>query len=235
MKICVFSNSHGASLIDAIRENNEIWPSVEFKVYALPSQGLNQFNIDLEQRAFIGAKDHIVERIMLSSGGDTMACVDEFDAFFIYGLQFSLPCLDTRLSNAVKHAAISDSFTSSNAALKLQELRLVTNKAVFVTASPLETRFDNQYETNNHLTEKPMSYEDLCATARDALAEEPMTLLMQPPETVEAGWMTKPEFASGSRRMRASAEPHPETDTKHMNSVFGKIILQSVVTALEPV
>lgn len=234
MKICVFSNSHGASLIDAAREYAHLWEGTEFKIFALPKHGIDRFRINDETREFNAQSSEIQDMLKLSSGGDVAAQVDDFDAFLIYGLFFCMPRLDRRISGDVARAAIRDVYANSGAALKAGDLRAVTDKPVFVVPEPFRTRLDVPFARNPDRVEMPMAYADLCAMASETLSAETVKLIFQDADTICDDLVTKSLYATASRRMAANAEEHPDRDTRHMNSAYGKTVLQAVLSMLSP-
>jgi len=63
------------------------------------------------------------------------------------------------------------------------------------------------------------------------LAEHNIDVLEQPPETLAQNGMTKVKYSVGSVRL-LSDEAHPENDPTHMNSIYGRLLLQRLFANL---
>lgn len=237
MKVCIISNSHAASLKDALEQNGDEFPTHSFTFFAAPAGRLGTARADEERRVLIPEGKGIEEFLIKISGGLSEIAVDAFDAFFIYGLSFTLPWLDTRLSSAVKAAAINGTLVKSLAHNWMDAVCRLTSKPVFVGPVPLYADIDSPFFVRKvgavSRAASPVPFETVCRMIEAHERPGNVTYLWQDPATISSGFRTRVEYSTGSRRFKEDETIiHADVEIRHMNADYGLIVLRRLAGAL---
>lgn len=236
-RICVVSNSHAASLKDGLEHSGREFDDWDVVFFAAPGRKIGAVRADEERRALIPAGLNVDQFVKKTSGGLDHIPVDDFDAFFFYGLFFTLPWLDVRLSAAVKNAAIDGALASSFAHTWMECACQLTTKPMFIAAEPLladihvPARLGKRRAVSDAASH--VAFDEICRSMEDRGLPGNVTYLWQDPATISSGFRTKVEFSVGSRRLsQEDTHHHPETDIRHMNGAYGAIVLRQLTKAL---
>ena len=220
-RICIFGNSHAASLKLAWDQLTKDHPDRELVFFA--ARGLDLRFLRVSGNALVTNKPRVAESISFTSGGADRVEVDGFDAFVTYALALMVPDMDRRLSSAVKTQACRDVLGRSLNLRICHMIRKVSDAPIYVGHNP-------QRASSDELPSEQMTYAEVHALLAKELDVAGAQLIAQPPETLVNGWNTKPQLARDSTRLdigdKHSNEPHPEDDVSHMNMDFGRAYLE---------
>lgn len=232
MRICIFSNSHGAALKDAVTSGNAI-PDLEITVFAAPSAGLNALQFDESKNCFFSADPKIAAVLRITSDGQDTVDVADYDAFLVHGLFFTVPRLDKRHSRAIREAT-ADSVIDQFAGLRLARIiRSRVQAPVALSPDPLYADIGNKFRPPApSLPDQPMRYDDICALMAERIADPGMLYLWQPAQTIGPHLNTLIEYTTGSKRYILD-QRRPRDDVRHMNGDYGRLVLDGAKSLFE--
>lgn len=225
MRLCVFSNSHAAALKWALTEGGSV-AGLEARIFAAPATGLNQMIFDTARRRFVTRNPKIAQVLRTTSDGLDEIDIDDYDAYLIHGLYFTVPRLDRRHSTAVR-IATADSLVGRFAGLSLaRTLRAATDAPIALSPDPL---YADQGATAGRypvdVPSKPMDYADACALMVERIGDPGVLYLWQDRRTIGPNLSTLDDYATGSRRILSDEERHA-SDVRHMNGDYGRLVLE---------
>lgn len=233
MKLCVIGNSHVGHLKSAwersLRAAN---PSVELTFFASRGRRLEHLHV---VDGNLGTRDdQLRQALSFTSGGRTEIDPDCYDRYLVYGARARAYFSDGSFySPAVQRLALRDHVRDSLAHRLILQLREVTSAPVSLGHIPLEAH-DSAAESI------PLDwYRNGMALLAEELYEPiDVDVILQPESTIVGGCRTLAHFSTGSQRLAIGDahddEPHPPTETGHMNADFGEVWLSSFLASIGP-
>lgn len=223
MKLAILGNSHAACMLMAHREDSSVLGSaIEPTFFASSRRSMREFRLD--ERDLVPGSENLRDQIIQSSEGQTRLEVPKFDAFFLVGMRFVFPVLERSYSCAVAQSLLRTMLEDAELWYLVRLLRQVTDRPIFCAHQPL--RAESPPPGPFH------TYDDIQVILSALTSEMDVKLLPQPPETRVHDLFTRPDLATGSKRLKTGAL-HPGEDLDHMNSAYGAIYLQHVRRELE--
>lgn len=224
IRLCVIGNSHVASLKKGWNELSGQYPDVRLTFFAC--RGRHLLRLAARDGCLTSDIEALRQILSFTSGGSPEVRVSEYDRFLIYGSEarpyFTSP--SEVFSRAVVMQSVHDSVEGTLAVHLLRQLRLLTDKPVYIGHCPLvgakEVRSRQNPKTfvDGIALANRVFYESLCAE-----------LVAQPIETIVNGMATDPVYVRGATRLAVGDAlddlPQPETDFSHMNGEFGRLWL----------
>lgn len=229
MKVCILSNSHGASLKSGLDQSRDALHGVDFTLFAIPNKGFSKLTLNRETKSLETDVTRLKDLIKMTSGGYESVPLSEFDVIWIYGQFFTVPRLDRRMSSAVKNAAI-DAIMSGSLAHKLaRRIRTVVDTPILISPEPLRSDAGNLTCSKYDMPLEPMAYGEIASLIAKRKKPKNISYLWQPSETIHETLATKPQFSVGSEKMSIlRSGSHSKSDTRHMNGDFGAIVLSDM-------
>lgn len=231
VELCVFSNSHAASLRYGWEKMQEIYPEISVTFFAAPNKGLAKVHPTKDGTRFESSCPVVADMLHQTSGGAYEVQLDRFDAYFVHGLFLSAPRLDLRLSEAVKKLCIEETVVNSLNYRFVKDLFGLTNKPIFYSANPLLADLE---DSNPAAGPELHTYAEVSSWIDQYYQQIDARCVLQPEETVKHQMGTKKEYSVGSKRLnlQSDVEPHKESDVRHMNGKYGELILQKIILML---
>ena len=230
MKICVLGNSHAGALKRGWDSINKQHKDLQITFFASRADSLK--GLVLKDQALVPATPQLLKNISFTSEGKDSVRLNEYDIFLLFGLEFSLPSLDKRLSSAVKTQACLGSFTQSLSFRLAKFIRSATSAPIYIGHNP-------QRAVNEGVTHgaNQLDYSEVLAYASRAVGIDNTFIIRQPDHTLANGWNTKLVYSKGSVRLdlndEISNELHPDSDVNHMNGEFGRTYLECFLATIE--
>lgn len=230
MKICILGNSHVGSLKrgwDIIHADHQ-----EHQITFFASRADGMANLRLENQALVPCTPQLLNDILYTSGGMKEVSLLAYDVYFLYGLGFTLPTMDSRLSSEVMMHQCLDNFGCSLIFKIAEQIRSISASPIFIGHRPQAALTGISEPRPNSL-----DYEAVFSHMSNAVGASNAVLVEQPLMTLaENVWNTKMEYSSGSTVLDVgdeySNQPHPPTDVLHMNDIFGRLYLQNFLSFL---
>lgn len=225
IRLCVIGNSHVASLKKAWDELASDHPEVQLTFFAC--RGWHLFKLFAEEGSLRCKGEALKQILAFTSGGASEVRVDDYDRFLIYGSDarpyFTAP--SEVYSRAAVMQSVYDSVGGTLAYYLLRQLRLLTDKPIYVGHCPLL----GAESVRSRVT--PQTFIDgvefVNRVFYSALNAE---LVPQPIETIVNGMSTDPVYTRGATKLAVGDAlddvTQPDTDRSHMNGEFGALWLQ---------
>jgi hypothetical protein len=224
IRLCVVGNSHVASLKKAWDELSGHHPDVQITFFAC--RGWHLFKMTARDGCLSCDSAALRQILSFTSGGSSEIRMTDYDQFLIYGSDarpyFTSP--GEVFSRAVLMQSVYDSVGGTLAYHLLRQLRLLTDKPVYVGHCPLPGA------TAVRSRPKPQTFLDgIAFVNRVFYGPLNAELVPQPVETIVNGMATDPVYARGATKLAVGDAlddvAQPETDLSHMNGEFGKLWL----------
>lgn len=224
IRLCVIGNSHVASLKKAWNDLSGQYPGVRITFFAC--RGRHLFNLAAKDGCLSCDGEVLKQILAFTSGGASEVRVSEYDQFLIYGSDarpyFTSP--GEVFSRAAVMQSVYDSVGGTLAYHLLRQLRLLTDKPVYVGHTPLL----GAKEVRSR--QRPATFVDgIAFVNRVFYSAFKAELVPQPIETVVNGMATDPVYVPGATRLAVGDAlddlAQPVTDLSHMNGEFGKLWL----------
>lgn len=234
MRVCVLSNSHGASLKHALDTGRFDDSGVNFSLFALPKYGMKRIR-PLESDSKLGSENkQLANMLYMTSGGASVIELDNFDSFFLHGLDLIPPRLDRRHSRAMAMASVEDMIAPSGALYLAELIRRVSDAPILVSPEPL--RADQEVENKTHVApngpSQPEYYGTIMSMVMTSFPVPGVHWVLQRPETIGERLSTLRAFSTNSTRLDSDVS-HKKGDTRHMNGAYGEIVLDDVIAKLQ--
>jgi hypothetical protein len=230
MRLCVLSNSHGSSLKWAETETKPV-KGLKMRIFGASASGLMQMAFDRDRRVFYTKNPKIAEMLRITSDGADELALDDYDAFLIHGLYFTVPRLDKRHSRAVREQT-ADSIVNQFVGLHLgRVLRAATDLPVFLSPDPLYADVGRErLPEPASLPTQPMDYEDVCGLMVERIGDPGFHYVWQRSETMGPKLNTLVTYSTGSKRY-LNHELRLRHDVRHMNGAYGRMVLEDTKAA----
>jgi len=225
MRVCVLGNSHVGCLKQGWDLMREAYPNVDLTFFAARSDGLSGLYLSAGALKARGAL--LVDSIRHTSGGLDCIKGEDYDVFFLHGLNFSFPRCDYLLSSAVRSDLLKDVWRSS---LNYKVGLLVKS----MTSFPVYIGHNPQVSSRREILENSgkYTYADLYVHMGNIIRDDGFELISQPESTIVNNWNTSLSFSIGSSRLDVgdenSNDEHPPSDLRHMNAAFGRLYLEGL-------
>lgn len=224
MKICIFGNSHLASLKLGWDDLKSSYPDVELIFFGSPNDTLRE--LDIDNGRLVPNNPVLAEKLKHTSGGREFVQPAEFDAFLLYGNFIPPRDLSIVLSRAVMTATAIDRFHQSVTWRLARQISTLSRAPIYASPEPASAR-SNIAERFSAF----YSYVDVMTALIAGLAAEQLTLIAQPAETMSNAWSTRESFTKNSVRLATNElrgdVPHGERDYRHMNAEYGALYLKN--------
>ncbi len=238
MKLCILSNSHATSLKDGLESDPELASVLDCTFFAAPKSRLKGLEFDEYRQALVSSDDRTRQYFEMTSGGLDYIPVDAFDAFFIYGLFFTLPRLKRFATQTEKKIALDTMFKGSIAHQIARKLATASSTSIIMSPEPWRTaRLGKTFHKRVlRLVESwSLAQPDTIYAAIEARGlPDGVSYLWQDAATLTRRLGTRPEFGVGSRRLTIDDKlnEHLKKDRRHMNGQFGAMVLRHVAERL---
>jgi hypothetical protein len=228
-KICIIGDSHVSCMKNAWDKIKNDYSDITVVFFANPSEGLS--NLKAYDGKLIATTDDLENVLSFTSGSKMPIDPSEYNIILIYGLQLSEYINDNNTifySRAVSTHAVMDHIHQSLSWAVLKQVRLVTDKLVYIGLKPLlSSSLPSREVTIPEYLQGLKKMNDIVFQQVNAL------LLSQPIETMENGIRTKEKFSKGSTRFLSphsiERKHHHKNDPTHMNDDYGKLYLKMVL------
>lgn len=231
MRICVLSNSHGASIKWALDEA-DLSEATTVTIFGAPKRGLEGLKPDDDGQVVRPRNESLGDHFATTSGGTREIVLSDYDAFVVHGLFVTIPRLDRRHSGAVRAAAMSAMLDQALGLDIARSLSGWTDKPVALSPDPLFADLDlGPHGRWAPPPTEPVPYPEICEALLATADLGSVRFVPQPAETIGDRLDTRPEFSTGSRRI-LNDEEHKDADGRHMNGRYGALVLRDVLQAL---
>jgi len=230
MHICVIGNSHIAALKLGWDEISKNFPHIDLRFFGAPSNALKDLTVSGSR--LLPGNEKLAKMLQVTSGGDPVVEVGDYDAFLFYGLGFTITPIDSRLSQAVTRAYCHELANRSLNARLTRLIQSIVSVPVYTGHVPLQANIGPIHPASY------MSYGVMCEHIRESLIARGVTFIQQPPSTVDLEIRTKALYTKNSARLNVISQDavpllHPDEDTKHMNADFGAAYLEEALEIIQ--
>lgn len=230
LRLGILSNSHAAALKlgwDLLTPKPEGLSVTFFGIAARLFEGVKP---DPVTRRLIPETEALQDWLAMTSGGLRSIAVDDYDVFLVYGLFFTLPRLDRRMSSAVAAAAVRGALEDSLAWTMVTRLRSLTDKPIFLGPEPLPADAALAAQGHRPAVSQPRPHGEICRLFEQRPLQHEVRFFWQPEDTIGPGLTTLEVFSKGS--LRLGGGEHKKHDTRHVNAACGARIMQRLVDRL---
>lgn len=233
MRLCIISNSHAASLKLGWDRIAPRFPDTELYFYAAASDCLEKIDVDDGARYLYPTDRKTRNRLNEVTGGKPRLYPGEHDAFLLYGLRFILPRLNHGLPQDQIAAAANEALEQSIAWSLIGKLRQITDRPAFLGAEPLLALPTNWAQAARLARRRPCAGHTVAEAVAPRLAEQRVTLIQQPPDTIVRAFFTNARYSRGSARLAPARglgnDLHEPQDRRHMNADYGAHYLETAI------
>ncbi len=226
-RIAVLGNSHVACVKNAWDERGRNFQ--DFQLVFFADRGTSLDGLVVQKSKLLAVDEDLARRIGFTSGGRTEVDPLEYDAFLLVGLGLTLEYLSSEtFSRAVFRQAAVDSATASTSVMLARRLRSISDKPILVVPCPLlAVRPDSP-------AVEPRLLAEIVGVLRQMIFDPiGVQFVEQPASSIAKGFWTKHKFSSGAGRLDLgdgmAGQIHPVRDRKHMNTAYGRLLLQIVL------
>lgn len=202
----------------------------EVTIFAAPKHGMKRLYHDAESASLATGHPGLEKMLKLTSGGLGRVEIGAYDGFLLHGLFLIPPRFDRRHSAGFVRSALDDMLSVSAAPDLARLLTQHASAPVLVSPEPL---LADQYEgaPTSMVPSQPMSYPDICGLIAERFGVPGVRWLWQPEETIGPSLDTPRAYSTSSERL-LKQEEHKTHDVRHMNALYGELILRSAVARL---
>jgi hypothetical protein len=192
------------------------------------------------------------------SGGHASITIKAHDAFAIVGMgltiqrlynllarhlplqEFKASRLEQQLiSDSCLLRSLRDTLEATHSIALLKKLRAETTKPIFAVSEPnlCEASLLNPAMAHASLLVKtgamPRLVEQYQHTLRSVVANAGGILYLRPTATEAHPGFTKEQYSRGSTRLRNQDVQHPDGDRRHMNHLYGSLVLMDLLPQIK--
>jgi hypothetical protein len=225
IKICVFGNSHAASLKMGWELIAKEYESVDLIFFAQRNTGLS--GLVVRDGLLVPNSEWLKKAIVHTSGGLECVNFNDFGFSLLYGLDLHPYFVknDQFFSRSALALAAKDRASETVSMKLLQKIRMISDIKVFVGHCPLPSVGSGDPSV------EPAGYDAGIEIMNElVLYGYNAVLLGQPRQTIVNGRHTDKKYSSGSRRLdigdSLSNKIHEDSDNVHMNENFGALYLK---------
>jgi hypothetical protein len=225
MNICILGNSHSACLKNAWEELSLKFIDHHITFFVAPSNALESINLLNGELIPVSAK---LEETLRITSGCAVVNLEFYDLFVICGLGLSIKPIPLNLSWSAgfTQAVIQDWYLKTLNIRLCKIIRRATLRPIIILPNPQRATLKS--------TIPKVSYTDALKPLIQLLNIENVSVFPQPNQTLLYNWYTQMEYTINSKRL-INNQPHPDSDVSHMNSAFGKIWLDALLSKINTV
>jgi hypothetical protein len=228
-RVCILGDSHTACIRLAWNESGSDFPGVDLTFFADQAEGLAQ--LEPQHGSLVPGNDRLRDTIAHASGGLSAVRLTEYDVVWIVGLFYVYPRVDGFFSQAVVREMLAKHLPGSPALNVIGKIRQVCDIPVFATHRPLM----ECVEPLDFVADLELYRRTIAFTQNQFFHAVRATVLPQPEQTIANRYYTHPHYSVDSTMFTvdgAVGAKHTRRDRKHMNVLYGDLLLQHHLPAI---